>query len=271
MNVVSRSIFIALFNGSRKFCNFSRVLLLLKRLVHYTEFLRLVVVSFGLALHLHTPYFPAQTAATRLILLSVVASSMQQRVGFFSAKYKMHCLSAPRVLPKTSAADEECWGNVDCWNLKHGRVGFRLKQRSVKALQRKKQQSKLNYCFPLRDDEDCCGKIVSYPGRLFPMFDCYKNPNTGTFICEAHFRLADKDKRICDNEAYTLPKTVRHWHLLILPSPGMLLCTTKPFVGVSDNLPRPQTHPQTQLYLFDQRSRSQSTDSTSPNLTGMNS
>ena len=63
--------------------NFSRVLLLLKRLAHYTEFLRLVVVSFGLALHLHTPYFPAQTAATRLVLLSVVASSMQQRIGFF--------------------------------------------------------------------------------------------------------------------------------------------------------------------------------------------
>ena len=97
------------------------------------------------------------------------------------------------------------------------------------------------------------------------MFDCYKNPNTGTFICEAHLKLADKDKRICDNEAYTPPKKVRHWHLLILPSPGMLLCTTKQFVGVSDNLPRPQTHPQPQLYLFDQRSRSQSTHSRSPN------
>ena len=24
----------------------------------------------------------------------------------------MHCSSAPRVLRKTSAADEECWGNV---------------------------------------------------------------------------------------------------------------------------------------------------------------
>ena len=45
-------------------------------------------------------------------MLPVVASSMPQRVGFFSAKYKMHCLSAPRVLRKTSAADEECWGNV---------------------------------------------------------------------------------------------------------------------------------------------------------------
>ena len=93
------------------------------------------------------------------------------------------------------------------------------------------------------------------------MFDCYKNPNTGTFICEVHLKLADKDKRICDNEAYTPPKKVRHWHLLILPSRGMLLCTTKPLVGVSDNISRPQT----QLYLFDQRSRSQSTDSTSPN------
>ena len=153
-----------------------------------------------------------------------------------------------------------------CQNLKHGLVGFRLKQRSVKALRRKKkQQSKLDYCFPLRDDEDCCGNLVSCPRRLFPVFDCYKNPNTGTFICEAHLKLADKDKIICDNEAYTPPKKVRHWHLLILPSPGMLLCTTKPFVGVSDNLPRPQTHPQSKLYLFDQRSRSQSTDSTSPN------
>ena len=149
MNVVSRSIFIALFNSSCKFCNFSRVLLLLKRLAHYTEFLRLVVVSFGLALHLHTPYFPAQTAATRLILLSVVASSMQQRVGFFSAKYKMHCLSVPRVLPKTSAADEECWGNVDCWNLKHGRVGFRLKQRSVKSTTTKKKTKQIKLLLPI--------------------------------------------------------------------------------------------------------------------------
>ena len=123
-----------------------------------------------------------------------------------------------------------------CQNLKHGRMGFRLKQRSVKSTttkKKKQQQNKLNCCFPLRDDEDCCGNLVSCPRRLFPVFDCYKNPNTGTFICEAHLRLADKDKIICDNEAYTPPKKVRHWHLLILPSPGMLLCTTKPFVGVS--------------------------------------
>ena len=134
-----------------------------------------------------------------------------------------------------------------------------------KALRRKKKTKQIKLLHPISDDEDCRGNLLSCPRRFFPVFDCSKNPNTGTFICEAHLRLADKDKRICDNEAYTPPKTVRHWHLLILPSPGMLLCTTKPFVGVSDNLPRPQTHLQTQLYLFDQGSRSQSTDSTSPN------
>ena len=69
LNVVSDSIFSALFKDSWKFCNFSRVLLLLKRLVRYTEF-RLVVVSFGLALHLRKPYFPSQAAAKRLIVVS---------------------------------------------------------------------------------------------------------------------------------------------------------------------------------------------------------
>ena len=74
-----------------------------------------------------------------------------------------------------------------CQNPKHGRVGFRLKQ--------------------LRDDQDCHGNLVSCPRRLFPLFDCFgKNVDTGTFICEAHLKLADKDKRICDNEAYTPPK-----------------------------------------------------------------
>ena len=86
-----------------------------------------------------------------------------------------------------------------------------------KALRRKKTKQ-IKLLLPISDDEDCRGNLVSCPRRLFPVFDCYKNPNTGTFICEAHLRLADKDKRICDNEAYTRPKTVRHRHLLILPS-----------------------------------------------------
>ena len=179
----------------------------------------------------------------------------------------MHCLNAPRVLRKTSASDEECWGNVSLLPESQARAcGFSTEATLCKKhYDEKKQQNKLNCCFSLRDDEDCCGNLVLCPRRLFPVFDCYKNPNKGTFICEAHLKLADKDKRICNNEAYTPPKKVRHWHFLILPSPGMILCTTKPFVGVNDNLPRPQTHPQSQLYLFDQRSRSKSTDSTSPN------
>ena len=157
----------------------------------------------------------------------------------------MHCLNAPRVLCKTSASDEECWGNVSLLPESQARAcGFSTEATLCKKhYDEKKQQNKLNCCFPLRDDEDCCGNLVSCPRRLFPVFDCYKNPNKGTFICEAHLKLADKDKRICNNEAYTPPKKVRHWHFLILPSPGMLLCTTRPFVGVNDNLPRPQTHP----------------------------
>ena len=164
----------------------------------------------------------------------------------------MHCLSAPRVLPKTSAADEECWGNVSLLPESQARAcGFSTEATLCKSTTtEKKQQSKLNYCCPLRDDEDCCGKIVSYPGRLFPMFDCYKNPNTGTFICEAYLKLADKDKRIYDNEAFTPPKKVRHWHLLILPSPGMLLCTTKPFVDVSVTTSPVQTPPIKALFVW---------------------
>ena len=157
-----------------------------------------------------------------------------------------------------------------CQKLKHGRVGFRLKQRSVKSTaMKKKRQNKLNCCFPLRDDEDCCGNLVSYPRRLFPVFDCYKNPNKGTLICEAHLKLADKDKRICNHEAYTLPKKVRHWHFLILPSPGSYFAQQNHLWASMTTSPAhrhtPKTHPQSQLYLFDQRSSSQSTNSTSPN------
>ena len=158
----------------------------------------------------------------------------------------MYCLSAPRVLRKTSAADDDCWGNVSLLLESQARVcGFSTQATLCKKhYNEKTQQNKLKCCFPLRDDEDCCGILVS-------VFDCFKNPNTGTFICEAHLKLADKGKRICDNEACTPTKKVRHSHLLIQPSPGMLLCAAKPFVDVCDNLPRPHTHPQSQIYLFD--------------------
>ena len=137
----------------------------------------------------------------------------------------MHCLSAPRVLCKTSAVDHECWGNISLLPETQAReCGFSTQATLCKKhSDEKKQQNKLKCCFPLRDDEDCCGNLILCPRQLFPVFDCFKNPNTGTFICEAHLKLADKDKRICGNEAYTPPKKVRHSHLLILPSPGMLL------------------------------------------------
>ena len=74
-----------------------------------------------------------------------------------------------------------------CQNQKHGRVGFRLKQRSAKStLTRKNKKNKFKSCFPLRDGEDFCGNLVLCPRRLFPVFDRSKNPNTGTLICEAH-------------------------------------------------------------------------------------
>ena len=154
---------------------------------------------------------------------------------FFFAK-DMHCLSAPRVLRKTSAAGDEfiCWGNISLLPESQARAcGFSTQVTLCKKHYDERQlKNKLKCCFPLRDDEDCCGNLVSCPTRLFPVFDSFKNVNTGTFICEAHLKLADKDKRICNNEAYTPPKKVRHSHLLILPSPGMLLCTTNQFVDV---------------------------------------
>ena len=143
------------------------------------------------------------------------------------------------MLRNTSAADDElCWGNVSLLPESQARAcGFTTEATLCKKhYDEKNQKNKLKCCFPLRDDQDCHRNLVSCPKRLFPVFDCLgKNLNTGTFICEAHLKLADEDKRICDNGAYTPPKKVRHSHLLILHSPGILLCATKPFVDVWDN------------------------------------
>ena len=146
------------------------------------------------------------------------------------------------MLRNTSAADDElCWGNVSLLPESQARAcGFTTEATLCKKhYDEKNQKNKLKCCFPLRDDQDCHRNLVSCPRRLFPVFDCLgKNLNTGTFICEAHLKLADEDKRICDNGAYTPPKKVRHSHLLILHSPGILLCATKPFVDVCILVPR---------------------------------
>ena len=80
-----------------------------------------------------------------------------------------------------------------------------------KALWREKnKKNKFKSCFPLRDDEDFCGNLVLCPRRLFPVFDCFKNPNTGTLICEAHWNLLIKSRESAIlNEAYTPPKKGR--------------------------------------------------------------
>ena len=157
-----------------------------------------------------------------------------------------------------------------CQNLKHGRVGFRLKQRSVKSTTTKITTKQIKLLLSImwwwRLLWESCfrSKAIIASVRLL------KNPNTGTFICEVHLKLADKDKRFCDNEAYTPPKKVRHWHLLILPSRGMLLCTTKPFVGVSDNIP---THRHTPKQSFICLTSAQGHNQPTPRvqtLTGMN-
>ena len=51
----------------------------------------------------------------------------------------MHCLSAPRVLPKTSATDEECWGNVSFLPESQARAcGFLTEATLCKSTTRKK-------------------------------------------------------------------------------------------------------------------------------------
>ena len=94
----------------------------------------------------------------------------------------------PRVLRKTFAADHECWSNVSLLPESKARAcGFSTQATFCKKhFDEKKQKNKFKSCFPLRDDEDICGNLVLCPRRLFPVFDCFKNPTTGALICEAH-------------------------------------------------------------------------------------
>ena len=111
------------------------------------------------------------------------------------------------MLRKTSAVDDElCWGDVSLLPESQALAcGFSTEATLCKKhYDEKKQKKKIKM---LRDDQDCHGNLVSCPRQLFLVFDCFdKDINTGTFICEVHLKLADKDKRICDNEAYTPPK-----------------------------------------------------------------
>lgn len=128
----------------------------------------------------------------------------------------MHCVKAPRVLrhksdSQTSGAGD-CWGNVSLITKTQARACGLLHEAMLckKHLDEQVNQNKINCCFPLRDSNNgCSGSFVPCPRRLFPVFDCCQQfSHTGTFICEKHLLLADKDKRICDNEEYIPPKKV---------------------------------------------------------------
>ncbi|KAJ7323114.1 hypothetical protein OS493_032400 [Desmophyllum pertusum] len=80
-------------------------------------------------------------------------------------------------------------------------------------------------CFPLNDDNDCCGGLVSCPRRLFNVFDHLndKASHIGTFICEKHLLLVDKDERIYKTEGYILPKKRSRSESPSLPDLGELI------------------------------------------------
>ena len=160
----------------------------------------------------------------------------------------MHCLSAPRVLRKTSAADDKlCWGNVSLLPESQARAcGFSTQATLCKKHYDEKKQIK--ELLPITCDQDCHGNLVSCPRRLFPVFDCLgKNLNTGTFICEAHLKLADKDKRICDNEAYKKGKTFAFVKSTL--SRKITLCNKTICGSLRPPHPRPQTPPVTDLFV----------------------
>ena len=151
------------------------------------------------------------------------------------------------MLRKTSAADDKlCWGNVSLLPDSQARP----KHDSSNALQNDEKKKQIKVLLPITCDQDCHGNLASCPRRLFPVFDCLgKNVNTGTFICEAHLKLADKDKIICDNEAYKKGKTFAFVKSTLSRN---ITLRNKTICGrLRPPHPRPQTRPQSQIYLFD--------------------
>ena len=135
-----------------------------------------------------------------------------------------------------------------CQNPKHG-CGFSNEATLCKKrYDEKKQKRKLKCCFPLRDDQDCHGNLVSCPRRLFPVFDCFgKDINTGTFICEAHLKKT-KESAITKPTLRQKSKTFASVNSTLSRN---ITLRNKTFCGpLRQPHPRPQTHPQSQIYLF---------------------
>ena len=91
--------------------------------------------------------FLAQIAVTRLNCCQSLFLVCNNESGFFfSAKY-MHCLSAHECCARRLLRTMNYVGvmYLCCQNQKHGRVGFRLKQRSAKStLTRKNKKTNLS-------------------------------------------------------------------------------------------------------------------------------
>lgn len=122
----------------------------------------------------------------------------------------MHCVKAPRELRKKPAG-VDCWGNVSLFTDIQARACGFLQNVTLckKHFDEKINENKLKCCFPLHSDNECSGSFVSCPRRLFAVFDSFQHhSHIGTFICEKHLLLADRDERICNSEGYTPPKKV---------------------------------------------------------------
>lgn len=122
----------------------------------------------------------------------------------------MYCLKAPRALRSTESSD--CWGSVSVIRETDARACGFIPEATLCKKHHDEQvnRNKSICCFPLNDDNDCCGGLVSCPRRLFNVFDHLndKASHIGTFICEKHLLLVDKDERIYKTEGYILPKKV---------------------------------------------------------------
>ena len=128
----------------------------------------------------------------------------------------MYCLKAPRVLRNKNTENRtgtsNCWGNVSLYVGGKARAcGF---QRDVtlckKHFDEQSNVNKLKCCFPFNDSAGACkGALIECPQRLFPVFDTFEIfHHTGTYICEGHLTLADKDDRIYNKEEYLSPAKV---------------------------------------------------------------
>lgn len=140
----------------------------------------------------------------------------------------MFCVKATRSLrTKENCFDSpvNCWGKIsrlgkiECE--KYGLLGVCL---CVRHLQYEKQKKGSLCCFPKRSEEDqCSGRLTSYPKRLFSVFESVGSAIGSGKLCEKHLKQADSDERITGNKSYVSPRKVNKTCVLEFPSKLLLL------------------------------------------------